>query len=130
MGNSSEFHALIRFSSRSATVTWMSGAFWAITAIVGPPTYPAPTQQIFMGGSVGGARRADYLAGGGGNDLQVELERPHVDVPQIVIDALAQQLRVAGHFPAEARALGEPRDAGLHIMPPVIGTHHGGELAI
>ena len=25
-----------------------AGHFWAITAIVGPPTYPAPIQQIFL----------------------------------------------------------------------------------
>src|SRR6478672_13849038 len=42
------FHAAILFSFKSTTVTWISGHFCAITAIVGPPTYPAPMQQIFV----------------------------------------------------------------------------------
>src|SRR5213078_3497540 len=32
----------------SATTTRMSGQCFAITAIVGPPTYPAPMQRIFL----------------------------------------------------------------------------------
>ena len=32
----------------STTVTFILGHFNAITAIVGPPTYPAPIQQIFI----------------------------------------------------------------------------------
>jgi hypothetical protein len=48
MGSRSEFQAAMRAASMSTTVTWMSGALSAITAIVGPPTKPAPMQQIFM----------------------------------------------------------------------------------
>jgi len=44
----SEFQAAMRATFISTTVTWMSGALSAITAIVGPPTKPAPMQQIFM----------------------------------------------------------------------------------
>lgn len=36
----------MRRSSRSTTVTWIDGFLSARTAAVGPPTYPAPTQQI------------------------------------------------------------------------------------
>jgi hypothetical protein len=32
----------------STTFTVMSGHFRAIMAIVGPPTYPAPMQQMFI----------------------------------------------------------------------------------
>lgn len=48
MGNLSEFHCAIRCSLRSTTVTVMSGHLYAITLHVGPPTYPAPMQQIFF----------------------------------------------------------------------------------
>src|ERR1019366_9627699 len=39
----------MRAALMSTTRTSMSGAFSAIMAIVGPPTYPAPMQQIFIG---------------------------------------------------------------------------------
>ena len=39
----------MRRSLRSHTVTLMSGHFWAMTDMVGPPTYPAPRQQILGG---------------------------------------------------------------------------------
>ena len=42
------FQAAILASFKSTTVTLISGHFWAITAMVGPPTYPAPIQQIFL----------------------------------------------------------------------------------
>ena len=48
MGSVSEFQALIRDSLTSTTVTCISGHIWAITLQVGPPTYPAPMQQIFF----------------------------------------------------------------------------------
>ena len=47
-GKLSEFQAWILSSDLSTTVTLMSGHLFAITAHVGPPTYPAPTQQIFV----------------------------------------------------------------------------------
>lgn len=48
MGSLSEFHCLIRSLLKSTTVTVISGHFQAITLQVGPPTYPAPKQQIFL----------------------------------------------------------------------------------
>ena len=42
------FHASIFSLSRSRRVTFISGQLFAITAIVGPPTYPAPIQQMFF----------------------------------------------------------------------------------
>src|SRR6218665_1285064 len=42
------FQAAIRASFKSTTVTLISGHFCAMTAIVGPPTYPAPIQQMFL----------------------------------------------------------------------------------
>src|SRR5687767_4608012 len=48
MGSVSEFHAAIRAAFISTTRTSIPGAFSAIIAIVGPPTYPAPIQQIFI----------------------------------------------------------------------------------
>lgn len=44
----SEFHCDMRSTLRSTTVTRMSGHFNAMTLHVGPPTYPAPMQQIFV----------------------------------------------------------------------------------
>lgn len=38
----------MRSTLRSTTVTRMSGHFNAMTLHVGPPTYPAPMQQIFV----------------------------------------------------------------------------------
>jgi hypothetical protein len=52
MGRLSLCQALMRFSSISTTVTSQSGHFAAIMAIVGPPTYPAPMQRIFVFGLV------------------------------------------------------------------------------
>ena len=46
--SSSEFHWSILFCEISTTVTLMWGHFDAIIAIVGPPTYPAPMQHIFI----------------------------------------------------------------------------------
>lgn len=48
MGSVSEFQASIRDSLTSTTVTVISGHIWAITLHVGPPTYPAPMQQILF----------------------------------------------------------------------------------
>lgn len=48
MGRVSEFQALMRDSLMSTTVTVISGHIWAITLHVGPPTYPAPMQQILF----------------------------------------------------------------------------------
>lgn len=48
MGNLLEFHCAILSLLKSTTVTFMSGHFKAITLQVGPPTYPAPKQQIFL----------------------------------------------------------------------------------
>ena len=45
---SSLFHALILFWLISTTSNSISGQFLANTAMVGPPTYPAPIQQIFF----------------------------------------------------------------------------------
>src|SRR5690606_24310750 len=45
---SASFQAAIRFSFMSTILTVIWGHFWAITDIVGPPTYPAPMQQIFF----------------------------------------------------------------------------------
>ena len=42
------FHNRIFSSSTSTTLIFISGHFSAITDIVGPPTYPAPMQQIFL----------------------------------------------------------------------------------
>src|SRR4051812_30081780 len=49
MGSVSEFQAAIRAAFISTTCTSIFGAFSAIIAMVGPPTYPAPIQQIFIG---------------------------------------------------------------------------------
>mmetsp|Transcript_32103 Transcript_32103/g.66396 ORF Transcript_32103/g.66396 Transcript_32103/m.66396 type:complete len:83 (+) Transcript_32103:1428-1676(+) len=46
MGRLGEFHASICFCERSTTQTRILGHLAAITAMVGPPTYPAPIQQI------------------------------------------------------------------------------------
>lgn len=46
MGRVSEFQALMRDSLMSTTVTVIPGHICAITLHVGPPTYPAPMQQI------------------------------------------------------------------------------------
>lgn len=43
-----EFQASILDWLRSTTVTQISGHLYAITAHVGPPTYPAPIQQILL----------------------------------------------------------------------------------
>lgn len=48
MGRVSEFQALMRDSLTSTTVTVISGHICAITLHVGPPTYPAPMQQILL----------------------------------------------------------------------------------
>lgn len=48
MGRVSEFQALMRDSLMSTTVTVISGHMWAIMLHVGPPTYPAPMQQILF----------------------------------------------------------------------------------
>ena len=48
MGNLSEFHWSILGLLISTTVTVRSGHFEAIREQVGPPTYPAPIQQIFL----------------------------------------------------------------------------------
>ena len=52
IGNLSEFQASILGLLRSTTVTQISGHFSAITAHVGPPTYPAPMQQILLTGCI------------------------------------------------------------------------------
>ncbi|KAJ2643836.1 hypothetical protein GGH99_008489 [Coemansia sp. RSA 1285] len=44
-GRLDEFHAAMRLASVSTTVNSMSLHFKAITALVGPPTYPAPMQH-------------------------------------------------------------------------------------
>jgi hypothetical protein len=41
------FQAAMRDIDMSTTATSMDGHLSAMTAIVGPPTYPAPMQQIF-----------------------------------------------------------------------------------
>ncbi len=46
MGNLSDFQASILLLSISATMILTLGQCLAITAIVGPPTYPAPIQHI------------------------------------------------------------------------------------
>lgn len=46
MGRLSEFHWSMRSVLRSTTVTVISGHFKAMTAHVGPPTQPAPMQQM------------------------------------------------------------------------------------
>lgn len=43
---SSEFHAAIRWGFTSTMVTLISGHCCATTEHVGPPTYPAPMQQM------------------------------------------------------------------------------------
>ena len=43
-----EFHSFILNSLKSTTFIWISGHLSAKTDIVGPPTYPAPIQQIFL----------------------------------------------------------------------------------
>lgn len=43
---SSEFHAAMRCGLTSTIVTLISGHCWAMMEQVGPPTYPAPMQQI------------------------------------------------------------------------------------
>lgn len=48
MGSLSEFHCDMRSTLRSTTVTRMFGHFNAMTLHVGPPTYPAPMQHIFV----------------------------------------------------------------------------------
>lgn len=60
MGRLSEFHCRMRSLLRSTTVILMSGHLSAITAHVGPPTYPAPMQQIFD---------MTILIGGSGSDV-------------------------------------------------------------
>jgi hypothetical protein len=47
MGSWSLFQAAILGSQMSTTTTSIDGHLSAMTAIVGPPTYPAPMQQIF-----------------------------------------------------------------------------------
>ncbi len=47
MGNLSEFHWLMRSELWSTIVIVTPGHLCAITAHVGPPTYPAPMQQTF-----------------------------------------------------------------------------------
>ncbi len=46
------FHAFIHSLLISTTWKIKSGHFAAITVIVGPPTYPAPMQQIFFIGNI------------------------------------------------------------------------------
>lgn len=46
IGNFSEFHESILGLLKSTTVTLISGHFSAMTLHVGPPTYPAPIQQM------------------------------------------------------------------------------------
>mmetsp|Transcript_8818 Transcript_8818/g.16123 ORF Transcript_8818/g.16123 Transcript_8818/m.16123 type:complete len:110 (+) Transcript_8818:1395-1724(+) len=48
MGRVEEFQASICFWLRSTTQTRTLGQFAAMTAMVGPPTYPAPMQQIVI----------------------------------------------------------------------------------
>lgn len=48
MGSLLEFHCSIRSVFLSTTVTRILGHFKAITLHVGPPTYPAPMQHIFV----------------------------------------------------------------------------------
>lgn len=48
IGNFSEFHESIRGLLKSTTVTLISGHFNAMTLQVGPPTYPAPIQQMAL----------------------------------------------------------------------------------
>lgn len=48
IGNFSEFHASILGLLKSTTVTLISGHFSAMTLHVGPPTQPAPIQQIAL----------------------------------------------------------------------------------
>lgn len=48
IGNFSEFHESILGLLKSTTVTFISGHFSAMTLHVGPPTYPAPIQQIAL----------------------------------------------------------------------------------
>ena len=48
MSNLEKNSQIILSESISTTVTTISGHFRAITAIVGPPTYPAPIQHIFL----------------------------------------------------------------------------------
>jgi hypothetical protein len=47
MGKLSEFQRSICLGLMSTTVTLTCGHLKAMTAMVGPPTYPAPKQQIF-----------------------------------------------------------------------------------
>lgn len=48
IGSLSEFHCATRSLLKSTTVTFISEHFKAMTLQVGPPTYPAPKQQIFL----------------------------------------------------------------------------------
>lgn len=48
IGSLSEFHESILGLLKSTTVTLISGHFSAMTLHVGPPTYPAPIQQIAL----------------------------------------------------------------------------------
>ena len=48
IGRLSLSHAAMRPGLMSTTVTLISGHFAAITAMVGPPTYPAPMQVICL----------------------------------------------------------------------------------
>lgn len=48
IGSFSEFHESILGLLKSTTVTLISGHFSAMTLHVGPPTYPAPIQQIAL----------------------------------------------------------------------------------
>ena len=47
MGQARASQAAIWAAVRSTTQTLMCGQFSAMTAMVGPPTYPAPMQQMF-----------------------------------------------------------------------------------
>src|SRR5580658_4670778 len=57
----------------STTLTSMSGALSAIIAIVGPPTYPAPMQQIFIRVSRPCWSRARQIQAGKGRALRGRL---------------------------------------------------------
>lgn len=48
MGKLSEFQAFILSILKSTTFICICGHFMAITAQLGPPTYPAPMQQMFL----------------------------------------------------------------------------------
>lgn len=61
IGNLLEFHCDILSLLKSTTVTLISGHFKAMTLQVGPPTYPAPKQQIFFMTIVQSLKQKVYL---------------------------------------------------------------------